>query len=65
MVRMGCLWKTLEEWEKVGIRNSNISDFPDDGSEQSEERAQMFELAKSAVLRMAALAEAEQPKEAA
>ena len=37
-VHMGCLWKSLEDWETVGIRESNISEFPDDGSEKCEER---------------------------
>jgi hypothetical protein len=52
IVRMGCLWHTVEEWDEVGIRQSNTSEFPDDGSEMSEDRAAMFELAKSAALRM-------------
>jgi uncharacterized protein YjbI with pentapeptide repeats len=52
MVRMGCLWKTLEEWEKIGIRQSNLSEFPDDGSERCEERVAAFEFAKATVLRM-------------
>jgi hypothetical protein len=52
MVRMGCLWKTLEEWEKIGIRRSNLSQFPDDGSDRCEERVAAFEFAKAAVLQM-------------
>ena len=51
-VRMGCLWKSLEDWETVGIRKSNLSEFPDDGSEQCEERVAAFEFAKSAALRL-------------
>ena len=51
-VRMGCLWKSLDEWESIGIRKSNISEFPDDGSVQCEERAAAFEFAKAAMLRM-------------
>ena len=51
-VRMGCLWKSLEEWERVGIRKSNLSEFPDDGSEKCEERVRAFEFAKDAALRM-------------
>jgi len=51
-VRMGCLWKSLEDWEKVGIRNSNPSEFPNDESEACEERARAFEFAKDAALRM-------------
>ena len=51
-VRMGCLLKSLAEWEKVGIRNSNRSEFPDDGSEKCENRVAAFEFAKAAALRM-------------
>jgi len=49
---MGCLFKSLEDWDKIGIRNSNLSEFPDDGSERSEERAAAFEFAKATGLRM-------------
>ena len=51
-VRMGCLWKSLEDWETVGIRKSNESEFPDDGSDKCEERVAAFEFAKAAALRM-------------
>jgi hypothetical protein len=51
-VRMGCLFKSLVEWEAVGIRNSNPEEFSDDGSEKCEERVAAFEFAKAAVLRM-------------
>jgi hypothetical protein len=51
-VRMGCLWKSLEDWEIIGIRKSNESEFPDDGSESCEERVAAFEFAKAAALRM-------------
>ena len=51
-VRMGCLFKSLEQWEKIGIRKSNENEFPDNGSPASEERATAFEFAKSAVLKM-------------
>ena len=51
-VQMGCLLKTLEEWEQIGIRNSNPSEFPDDGSEKCEERVAAFEFARAAALRM-------------
>jgi uncharacterized protein YjbI with pentapeptide repeats len=51
-VRMGCLFKSLDEWEKIGIRNSNLSQFPDDGSDASEERVIAFEYAKAAALRL-------------
>ena len=53
-VRMGCLFKSLEEWEKIGIRNSNLCEFPDDGSDKCEERVAAFEFAKAAALRMKA-----------
>jgi hypothetical protein len=51
-VRMGCLSKTLHEWENYPILKSNVEEFPDDGSERSLDRAAMFELAKAAALRM-------------
>ena len=53
-VRMGCLFKSLEEWEKIGIRNSNMLEFPNDGSDKCEERVAAFEFAKASALRMAA-----------
>jgi len=49
---MGCLFKPLEEWDKIGIRKSNESEFPDDGSEKSEQRAIAFEIGKAAALRL-------------
>ena len=51
-VRMGCLWKSLDEWESIGIRKSNLSEFPDDGSDRCEERVAAFEFAKAAELRL-------------
>ncbi len=51
-VRMGWLWKSLDEWERIGIRKSNLSEYPDDGSEKCEERVAAFEFAKAATLRM-------------
>ena len=51
-IRMGCLWKSLAEWEKIGIRNSNLSEFPNDASPKCEDRAAAFNFAKAAVLRM-------------
>ena len=58
-VRMGCLFKSLEEWESEGgIRVSNISEYPDDGSEKCLEREAAFEFAKAAVMRMAAAGKA-------
>jgi hypothetical protein len=53
-VRMGCLFKSLDNWEEVGIRKSNLSEFPNDGSYKCEERVAAFEFAKAAVLRMKA-----------
>ena len=52
-IRMGCLWKTLKGWNKVGIRKSNVDEFPDDGSDKCEDRAAMFGYAKACVVRMA------------
>ena len=46
-VRMGCLWMSLEDWDKVGIRNSNPAEFPDDGSKGSRQRVLAFEFAKA------------------
>jgi len=51
-VRMGCLFHTLEDWDKIGIRKSNESEFPDDGSDKCEERVAAFEFAKAAALRL-------------
>ncbi len=52
-VRMGCHFKTLEEWECAGgIRKVNTSEFPDDGNDASEERFAAFEFAKAAALRL-------------
>jgi|GEM_PF-2309702 len=53
-VRMGCLYKSIDDWDKVGIRNSNLEEFPDDGSEKSENRAWAFDVAKSCALRLKA-----------
>ncbi len=51
-IRMGCLWKTLEEWDAIGIRQSNPSEFPDNGSDKSESRAALFEYLHASLLRM-------------
>jgi len=51
-VRMGCLFYSLEKWEAIGIRNSNLSEFPDDGSDTCENRVAAFEFAKAACMRM-------------
>jgi hypothetical protein len=51
-VRMGCLFYSLEKWDEIGIRQSNTSEYPEDGSDRSEERVAAFEFAKAAVLRL-------------
>jgi hypothetical protein len=51
-VRMGCLFYSLEKWDEIGIRQSNIGEYPEDGSGRSEERVAAFEFAKAAVLRL-------------
>jgi uncharacterized protein YjbI with pentapeptide repeats len=51
-VRMGCLFYSLGDWGKIGIRKSNESEFPDDGSEKCEERVAAFEFAKAAAMRL-------------
>jgi uncharacterized protein YjbI with pentapeptide repeats len=61
-VRMGCLFYPLEKWEKIGIRNSNLAEFPDDGSDKCEERVDAFEFAKAAALRMKMPEVANDPK---
>ena len=52
-VRMGCLWKTVEEWDSIGIRNSNPDEFPDDHTEKSERRARAFKFTRAEALAMA------------
>jgi uncharacterized protein YjbI with pentapeptide repeats len=49
-IRMGCLCYSLKQWNKIGIRKSNLSEFPDDGSFKSEERIRAFNFAKATVL---------------
>lgn len=51
-IRMGCLWKSLSEWEAIGIRETNVCEFPNDGSERSEERAASYEFALATVRRL-------------
>ena len=53
-VRMGCLYKTVPEWDAVTIRESNTSEFPNDGSPRCEQRARAFEYAHGEALVMAA-----------
>ena len=52
-VRMGCLWKSVEEWDHIGIRNSNPDEFPDDGSEKCEQRVRAFDFTRAEAVRMA------------
>ena len=52
-VRMGCLWNTVEDWDRIGIRASNSDEFPDDGSERCEERVRAFDFTRAAALRLA------------
>ena len=61
-VRMGCLWKSVEEWDRIGIRSSNTSEFPDDGSPKCEERVRAFEFVRDMALRMAEEWKASNPK---
>jgi hypothetical protein len=49
---MGCLFYSLGDWDDIGIRKSNESEFPDDGSEKCEERVAAFEFAKAAAMRL-------------
>jgi hypothetical protein len=51
-VRMGCLFYSLEKWQEIDIRNSNLREFPDDGSETCENRVLAFEFAKAAAERL-------------
>jgi hypothetical protein len=46
-IRMGCLFKSLVEWDAIGIENSNIREFPNNGSYESERRKLAFNHAKS------------------
>ena len=52
-VRMGCLYKTVSEWDVVTIRESNTGEFPNDGSPRCEQRARAFAFARSEALIMA------------
>jgi len=53
-IRIGCQWRSVEEWDRVTIRESRTSDFPNDGSERSEQRARAFEFARNEAVLMAA-----------
>jgi len=50
-IGMGCLFYSLDEWDKIGIEESNTEGFPNDGSHKSEERIDAFNFAKSMLLR--------------
>jgi uncharacterized protein YjbI with pentapeptide repeats len=63
-VRMGCLWHTLAEWDQIGIRASNVNEFPDDGSEKCERRVRAFEFARAAALAQVEKFRAENPTQA-
>ena len=51
-VKMGCLFYSLEDWDKVGIESSNVSEFPNDDSKRSANRIRAFEFAKNSALRL-------------
>ena len=51
-VKMGCLFKSLEEWSEIGILESNINEFPNDGSRKSLERKEAFEFARNAAINL-------------
>jgi uncharacterized protein YjbI with pentapeptide repeats len=53
-VRMGCLWKTVADWDQVTIRQSNLREFPDDGSTKSERRVRAFDFTRAEAVRLAA-----------
>ena len=53
-IRIGCQWRSVEEWDRITIRESRTSDFPNDGSERSEQRARAFEFARNEAVLMAA-----------
>jgi hypothetical protein len=52
-VRMGCLWKTVEEWDRIGIRNSNPEEFKRESSEDSARRARTFYFVREEALILA------------
>ena len=49
-VRMGCLWHSVEEWDRIGIRESNLHEFPNDGSYRCEQRVRAFNYARAEAL---------------
>jgi hypothetical protein len=44
---MGCLKKSISDWEREGILNSNLIEFPNDGSQKSKNREMSFNHAMS------------------
>ena len=52
-VRMGCLFKSVDEWNTIGIRQSNTGEFPNDASEKCERRVRTFEFVKTEALLLA------------
>ena len=52
--RMGCLLKSIADWDAIGIRTSNLGEFPDDGSRKSERRARAFGYTRAEALVLAA-----------
>ena len=50
-VWMGCQHRTVEEWDTMGgVRDSRVSEFPNDGSIESERRARAFVFARAEAL---------------
>jgi hypothetical protein len=62
-VRMGCLWKPVDEWDAIGIRDSNLGQFPNDGSETCEQRVRAFDFTRAEALRLAERFQAEALRE--
>jgi uncharacterized protein YjbI with pentapeptide repeats len=60
-VRMGCLFYSVSKWAEIGIRNSNLAEYPDNGSERCEERVAAFEFAQAMALRLAASTTKQEP----
>lgn len=51
-VRMGCHWKPVKEWDRIGIRRSNPDGFPDNGSFWSEQRVRAFEFTRGTAMQL-------------
>jgi hypothetical protein len=63
-VRMGCLWHSLEDWDRIGIRASNVNEFPDDGGGKCERRVRAYEFARAAALAQVEKFRTENPAQA-